>query len=98
MAHRLLSKVILNNCTYLVIYNTGIGPATSCVRHFAKPLHVLQADGYIFIFLFLRSVEQIAIQTYSFLLLRQGAGTHAAQVHTNTFFFTDGLGVPMRIT
>lgn len=97
MAHRLLSKVILNNCTYLAIYNTGIGPVTSCVRHFAKLLHVLQTDGYIFTFLFLCSVEQIAIQAYNFSLLCQQAGTRAARVYTITFFFTDGLGVPTRI-
>lgn len=40
MAHRLLSKVILNNCTYLVIYNTRISPMISqaffkATSHFA---------------------------------------------------------------
>lgn len=44
MAHRLLSKVILNNCTYIVIYNTRVAPVTTCVRHFAKLLHILQTD------------------------------------------------------
>jgi len=81
MACRLLSKV-----THLVIYSTGIGPVTSCVRHFAKPLCVLQTDGYILTLLFLCSVEQIAIQMYSFFLPYQGAGTCAAQAHTNAFF------------